>query len=52
MTYDPVNGADRGTVYFDNLRLVKKDIDYTIIDIQDSKIAKKILVRSKLSKSI
>jgi uncharacterized lipoprotein YddW (UPF0748 family) len=40
MTYDPINGAESGRIYLDNFRLVKKDIDYTRIEIQDNKLPK------------
>jgi uncharacterized lipoprotein YddW (UPF0748 family) len=38
MTYNPVNGAESGRIYLDNFRIVKKDIDYTSIEIQDAKL--------------
>ena len=40
LTWDQVNGDVSGKIYFDNLRVVKKDIDYTNIDIQNEKIPK------------
>jgi len=45
MTYDPINGAESGRIYLDNLRLVKKDIDYTSINIQDEQLPKEFLLK-------
>jgi len=42
MTYDPVNGAQSGRIQLDNLRIVKKDIDYTIIEMQDSHLPQEL----------
>jgi uncharacterized lipoprotein YddW (UPF0748 family) len=40
LTYDQANGADRGRIYLDNFRLVKKEINYNSITIRDENIPK------------
>lgn len=40
LTYDPANGADRGYVYFDNLRIVKKEINVSGINKRNDYLPK------------
>jgi uncharacterized lipoprotein YddW (UPF0748 family) len=40
LTYDQAIGADRGYIYFDNLRIVKKDIDATGINARNEQLPK------------